>query len=828
MKGPGARGGPMTFRLAREALIPRSAAVPKIMAPRRSSQRNSLPANPRRQPETRDPRHSSRKILNLSAGKDGEWTLSCVTKPYPMPSASEAGTPTDSSLRAKRRRVQKTPNVSAGAANLDSDRSRDPSSDINQSQAFTMDKKPGTRQSAQKQRKEPAPPKKANSNPDSKSDKDVSNLRNGEEAASEPRNETQKKSLRLVFSRNPVDGRTTLRTEKSMPVDSNLNDEAFKTPTPATRAGRKRGNASNTKDTIAADPIPLTDTPRLSTSRQEDKQNSARAGRSSQRKRNTLDSYFPSESPLQDAASENNNVKPLEIKLKLRQPAPPTSGATDPISTVESPRSGRQSRRRAARKDNEKSNEPSDQLLNKASSISPESAAITRTSSRVRKPTAKAIEALEQMPRSRKTGGSSDRPSSSSGKETAHDVLEHANAEQDEASAQLPSAAECELLGKQLYELAAAALAPDFKLSPDQTASVKRLREKYDSNEQAEYDTPSRKRSKDSDVLPTITQPEFALRTEILAPKLDHPGVSRPWTDEDGWIHTGQVNAHGEEIAIVPETYTWIETTNTHGDKELPKPPPQIKSLEQIEKDKVFGFPPRMGERNLPQGGSHPFATEDVDLETAKIRARKTAKSMGLTVDRSMSLAEIETLIHGHDVSIQTKKRKRGRVAESVTTRLTPQLSTGATRKRRRTDGSNAVEKPAVTLKRKSPNTNATDKSVTKKRRVSAPVQATRTENSRNAEKEEKKVATTRAEPEDRKAVGEKETEVYEDKHEDAGPGGRPRRRAAAAMLAQIQSNAEARARKARVRGKGSETPSSIQEDSRLSVGVGAEGNDAN
>ncbi|KAL1883555.1 hypothetical protein Plec18167_002561 [Paecilomyces lecythidis] len=694
-----------------------------------------------------------------------------------------------------------------------------------------MDKKSGNRRSAQNQRKELAPPKKANSNSNSKSGKDASNSRSGEEVASEPKDESQKKSLRLVFTRNPLDGKTTLRTEKSMPNGSSLHDEALNTPTPTTRTGRKGRNASSAKDAITDYPSPAADTPRESTSRQGDKHNPARVGRSSQRdtsRKNTLDSYFPSENSTQETPSKNNDVKPLEIKLKLRQPAPPTSGTTDPTSTLETPVSGRKSRR-AARKDKERSNEPSDQRMNKASSISPESLAVTRTSSRVRKPTAKAIEALQQKPKSRKTGGSSDRPPSSSGKEEIQDIPsapEYDNAEQDEANTQQLSAAECELLGKQLYELAAAALAPDFALSPEQTASVKRLREKYDSDERTQDDTPSRKRSKNNDKAPTTAQPEPALQTEDLTPTLDHPGVSRPWTDEDGWVHTGQVNAYGEEIALVPETYTWVETTNTHGDKELPKPPPQIKSLEQIEKDKVFGYPPRMGQRNLPQGGSHPFTAENVDLETAKIRARETAKSMGLIVDRSMSLTDIEALINSHDASNQTKKRKRGRMAESATTRLTPQPSTGATRKRRRTEGSNVVEKPTETLKRKSPNTNATDKAMAKKRRVSAPAQATRTESSHVVDKGEKKTALTGSE--DRKSTDEKETEAYEDKHEDMGSGGRPRRRAAAAMLAQIQSNAEARARKASVRRKGSEAPSNAQEDSRLSVGVGAEGNDAN
>ncbi|KAJ9222265.1 hypothetical protein DTO212C5_4060 [Paecilomyces variotii] len=812
------------------------------MVARRSSQRSSLPANLRRQPETKDPRHSSRKILNLSAGEDGEWTLSCVTKPYPVSSPAETGTPLGSSFRAKRRRVQKTPNAPGETADFNSDISRNSSSDISRREAFAMEKKRGNRKSSQNQRKElaknePVPPDNTSSNSHSKSGKDVSNVRSDEEAASEPNagNPSQKKSLRLIFSRNPVDGKTTLRAEKDMPVAVGLGDSsALNTPTPATRIGREKRNASSMRQTTVDDTSVTVDTP---SSRNGDRQNAARAGRSSQReasRRTTLESYFPSETRIQNTTPKSNDdMKPSEVKsnkgntdsklrLKLRQPAPPVSDTIGRIDTLESPGAGRQSRRRAARKGDERSNETSDKNMSKASGGSSESPIVTRTSSRVRKPTAKAIEALEQKPKLRKTAGGYDRPPSSAGKEEAQNSPEHDHTESVKPNTLQSSAAEEDFVARQMYELAAAALAPDFELSPDQNAHIKRLREEYESNEQMQNSSSSGKGSSSGDRTSAMAQPEPVLQTESVAPRLDHAGVSRPWTDEDGWVHTGQLNEYGEEIALVPETYTWIETINTHGDKELPKPPPQIKSLEQIEKDKVFGFPPPMGQRNLPQGGDHPFTTENVDFETAKIRARETAKSMGLTVDRSMSLAELEAIIHSHDASSQAKKRKRGAVVESKTTQLTPQRSTGATRKRRRTEGPIVVEKPAETLKRKSTGTNATDKTVTKKRRVSAPAQAERVEYPHSIDKGENKVTT--APSDDLSSPSQNGTGA----NKDTGAGGRPRRRAAAAMLAQIQSNAEARSRRARVRRKGSEARSDIQEDSGLGIGVEAKEDEAN
>ncbi|KAJ9300717.1 hypothetical protein DTO271G3_1881 [Paecilomyces variotii] len=811
------------------------------MVARRSSQRSSLPANLSRQPETKDPRHSSRRILNLSAGEDGEWTLSCVTKPYPVSSPAETGTPLVSSFRAKRRRVQKTPNASGETADFNSDISTDPSSDVSRREAFAMEKKRGNRKSSQNQRKEltkhePVPPENTSSKSHSKSSTDVSNVRNNEEASSEPNvgNPSQKKSLRLIFSRNPANGKTTLRADKSKPVAVGLGDSsALNTPTPATRTGRGKRNASSMRQTTVDDTSVTVDTP---SSRNGDRQNASRGDRSSQReasRRKTLESYFPSETRIQNTTpTSNDDMKPSEVKsnkgntdsklrLKLRQPAPPASDLNGRVDTLESPGAGRQSRH-AARKGDERSNETSDNHMSKASSGSSESPIVTRTSSRVRKPTAKAIEAFEQKPKLRKTVGGYDRPPSSAGKEEAQNSPEHGNTGSVKPDTLQSSAAEDDFVARQMYELAAAALAPDFELSPDQNAHIKRLREEYESNEQIRNSSSSGKGSSSSDRTSALAQPEPVLQTESVAPRLDHAGVPRPWTDEDGWVHTGQLNEYGEEIALVPETYTWIETINTHGDKELPKPPPQIKSLEQIEKDKVYGFPPPMGQRNLPQGGDHPFTTENVDFETAKIRARETAKSMGLTVDRSMSLAELEAIIHSHDASSQAKKRKRGAAVESKTTELTPQRSTGATRKRRRTEGPIVVEKPAETLKRKSTGANAADKTVTKKRRVSAPAQAERVEDSHSIDKGENKVTT--APSDDLSSPSQNETEA----NKDTGAGGRPRRRAAAAMLAQIQSNAEARTRRARVRRKGSEARSDTQEDSGLGIEVEAKEDEAN
>ncbi|KAL5359113.1 hypothetical protein BJX96DRAFT_164217 [Aspergillus floccosus] len=158
----------------------------------------------------------------------------------------------------------------------------------------------------------------------------------------------------------------------------------------------------------------------------------------------------------------------------------------------------------------------------------------------------------------------------------------------------------------------------------------------------------------------------------------NHPSTvgntSSSWTDEDGWTHAGQFNEFGEELLGIPVGYTWVRPNNTYGDDALPQPPIRLKSCEQIEKDKIYGFPPRIGERNLPRDMDSPFFVEDVDEEKAKIKAREEARKRGIATNRSMSVSDIEALIAQHDspVSLQTsnihseaKDRKDAKPKES-------------------------------------------------------------------------------------------------------------------------------------------------------------------
>ncbi|KAI9042619.1 putative GPI-anchored cell surface glycoprotein [Aspergillus affinis] len=121
--------------------------------------------------------------------------------------------------------------------------------------------------------------------------------------------------------------------------------------------------------------------------------------------------------------------------------------------------------------------------------------------------------------------------------------------------------------------------------------------------------------------------------------------------NEDGWIDTGQTNEFGEEVVVVSTGYHWYRPNNTYGDRGLPQPPLRLKSDEQAERDRIFGFPPRMGERNLPRAFSAPFAVENIDEEKAKIKAREEARLRHIPVDRHMSTGEIRGLIEQYDAA---------------------------------------------------------------------------------------------------------------------------------------------------------------------------------
>ncbi|ODM23324.1 hypothetical protein SI65_00913 [Aspergillus cristatus] len=257
---------------------------------------------------------------------------------------------------------------------------------------------------------------------------------------------------------------------------------------------------------------------------------------------------------------------------------------------------------------------------------SPKSSATARISRRNRKPTMRAMESFESEKRYRRKRGASARADSQSGElnGTVHPDLA--------------------LVAQRLFELAVEAVSPSFKPTPDAKTQLAQLRKEYYAKKEQQNAPPTSTRKGKATAAAT---PATAATSKPGVTKKSKQ-ISQPWTDEKGWKHTGFVNEHGEEYLLVPSDSEVYRPNNTYGDSKLPLPPIRLKSREQLDKDRIFGFPPRIGERNVPRNSQFTFYYEDVDEVRERILAREEARRIGIPVDRSMQAADIRAKIAQH------------------------------------------------------------------------------------------------------------------------------------------------------------------------------------
>ncbi|PYH36281.1 putative GPI-anchored cell surface glycoprotein [Aspergillus neoniger CBS 115656] len=473
-----------------------------------------------------------------------------------------------------------------------------------------------------------------------------------------------------------------------------------------------------------------------------------------------------------------------------------------------------------------------------------------RTSGRTRKPTIKAMESLESERRFRRNRAPSSKPESAlkevKGKAAVKKT--RANKQANAKTAGIAQASKAGVDGKwavlanRLLDLAAAAVAPEFEQSSEAEGWVEELRKEYMEKQEKKTETPAVQ----SEAEPVIeaaseAQPQAEIGVEGISKPISTSETHR-WTDEDGFIFTGQKNKFGEELVVVGEGYSWFRPNNTYGDKLLPQPPIRLKSHEQFEKDRIFGYPPRMGERNLPQDNKMPFFFENVDEVKATIKAREEARKRGIAVDRMMPAAYIQTLIAQHDETAPkdgpgevkeaketkepTRKRRRGGEASETTQvpkrrrrepepeptppaeppktlRIKLTLKGGAGAATRKRSHSEMEDQPA---EMKPAETKPAERKSQQER--SSPSKILKLGLRRNYTQE----MIRRTTPEDL-AMGPPEPpkDIYEafnvapppgppPRNFNTAPGGRPRRRAAAALIAEFQNHAEERARRANAR----------------------------
>ncbi|KAL4804266.1 hypothetical protein BDV18DRAFT_142837 [Aspergillus unguis] len=461
-------------------------------------------------------------------------------------------------------------------------------------------------------------------------------------------------------------------------------------------------------------------------------------------------------------------------------------------------------------------------------SLSTSTSTAARTSGRTRKPTIRALESRASEQRHRRPRAPSAKPAESS------DALETMQSEKPAYKSPAPShKPDVLIIAKQIYELAAAAVAPGFVSAPEVETWLKELRQKVDDKakerevvQPAEPEPQSEPQPEPEHEVEVEAEPEPAPAPEAgpepereATPEVDklyrdNVQVSAPWTDADGWEHTGQVNKYEEEYVIFPSTYEWTRPNNTYGDEELPLPPIRVRSLVQGEKDRAFGYPPRIGDRNLPIDNKGMFLFEDVLVEKSRIDIREAARSRGIWVNRFWTPDQIETIIQRFDdgkspippemeiapVEVKPKEssRKRRRTDTASVTKHEPVDTPRPKRRRRGTDATSPDSSGDSSAK----TCNVTLKFADKRSLVSQILNGSYRVNPSNkptVQKPSSEDAHTPTTP--AKATDEKldinETPGSAETPNDTTPGGRPRRRAADALMANFQKHAEARAQRA-------------------------------
>ncbi|KAL2818821.1 hypothetical protein BDW59DRAFT_151879 [Aspergillus cavernicola] len=476
-------------------------------------------------------------------------------------------------------------------------------------------------------------------------------------------------------------------------------------------------------------------------------------------------------------------------------------------------------------------------------SLSTTTSNAARASGRARKPTVRALESFESEQRYRRPRAASAKPpSTTEGTNNVKTRSKQKPAPQEPISTSTPDhQPDIKVLAKLIYELAAAAVAPDFVPAPEVQTWVKELQHKVDEQRNKKEVGPPE---------PTAEEAEGGeeSRPTPSKPFLDNVQASDPRTDVDGWMHTGQVNPHGEEYVIVPPEYEWYRPNNTYGDKDLPLPPVRLRSMAQAEKDRVYGYPPRIGDRNLPADDQGFFLLENVPEEKAKLTVKEAARARGIYITKFMPLEEIEGLINLHEngqpavsenlpaENTKEPSRKRRRTETTSATKLESADTQKPKRRRQETDTASPPEpsapEPAAAdpsspekrslkiiltfenkrflLEEAIANDSSTDQS---KKRPHSDIEEdnTHSHDTRSPKMQRTSATTDNNTAESAqtpstpaKATADKaeqpnathDTPDSADQYTETTPGGRPRRRATNALMAGFQRHAEDRARR--------------------------------
>ncbi|KGO71729.1 hypothetical protein PITC_027420 [Penicillium italicum] len=208
---------------------------------------------------------------------------------------------------------------------------------------------------------------------------------------------------------------------------------------------------------------------------------------------------------------------------------------------------------------------------------------------------------------------------------------------------------DAKVAGKKLYDLTVQSLSPDFTLPLNFRVFLEQQRSEYFRRQDEEkygVDMPTTEATLPSDVDLDVEMIDQDLPAPVMAPPSTSPNPPTPPTavtngavtngssilsykkqsdskvGSDGWIQTGYVNSSGEEVALIPEEWHLYYPAHTYGYEGLPFPPVRARTNQQAEADAAHSFAPLLGDRNLPFDAVAPFVTENVEEEKARALAR--------------------------------------------------------------------------------------------------------------------------------------------------------------------------------------------------------------
>ena len=303
--------------------------------------------------------------------------------------------------------------------------------------------------------------------------------------------------------------------------------------------------------------------------------------------------------------------------------------------------------------------------------------AMIRTSARAKKPTVRAIESRSQARRRNKQSATTttnnnnnnnnnkaatESPDAGEGGESRASPAALPGDEIPSDSIMAEQGPGFEEMSKHIFDTAFQTFAPKFRQRMNGTSALNDLRKEFLAGKKSSTSPAGPVSRTKKDRRPQKKTPGAANRgaaarktrrppTKKVSFELrDYAQTEDLYFDDDGCLHTGRTNKEGEEVIFVPNSkFAWYRPSAGYGDEILPEPPLRAKPQEQVARDLVYGYPPYLGDRNVPFDSDKPFRKEDVETERAKWETRNDARKRNVPFWQIIPVDELRKLVDDHD-----------------------------------------------------------------------------------------------------------------------------------------------------------------------------------